>query len=176
MSFNIGQVIYVLSDKTQTVLPGIIQEEIHHRSIDGEKVSYRIVIGPPNKQRVVDLSTVDGEVYGSLDEVRNVLVSRLTAFVDDLCSTTTDKVNQWYNVPNKTSVAGTSNGKLDPAALMNEVSSAQTQGYVQQQPMKVNGVNGTVRNSFADPDLLTREIIDADGTIRKVSINIPQQL
>ena len=59
---------------------------------------------------------------------------------------------------------------------MNEVSSAQTQGYVQQQPMKVNGVNGTVRNSFADPDLLTREIIDADGTIRKVSINIPQQL
>ncbi|NBP04439.1 MAG: hypothetical protein EBU90_31015, partial [Proteobacteria bacterium] len=60
MSFAIGQVIYVLSDKTQTVLPGIVQEEIHHRSIDGEKVSYRVAIGPPNKQRVVDLATVDG--------------------------------------------------------------------------------------------------------------------
>ena len=93
MNFSIGQVIYVLSDKSQTVLPGIVQEEIHHRSLDGEKVSYRIVFGPPNKQRVVDLSTVDGEVYGTLDEVRNVLISRLTAFVDELCGTTNEKVN-----------------------------------------------------------------------------------
>jgi len=95
MNFSIGQVIYVLSDKTQTVLPGIIKEEIHHRSIDGETVSYRVVIGPHNKQRIVDLSTLDGEVYGDLVEVRNVLVARLTAFVDDLCNTTNDRANQW---------------------------------------------------------------------------------
>ena len=168
MSFSIGQVIYVLSDKSQTVLPGIVQEEIHHRSLDGEKVSYRIVFGPQNKQRVVDLSTVDGEVYGTLDEVRNVLISRLTAFVDDLCATTNEKVGQWYNFSNKSTTVNTPNGKLDPAALMSEVSTAQTQGYVQQQP-RVNGTNG-LRNSFADPDLLTREIVDADGTIRKINI------
>ena len=175
MSFAIGQVIYVLSDKTQTVLPGIVQEEIHHRSIEGEKVSYRVAIGPPNKQRVVDLATVDGEVYGDLNEVRNVLISRLTAFVDDLCNTTNERVSQWYQSSNRTPTTTTNNGKLDPAALMNEVS---TNGYTtqQQKPMMtgvVNSLNG-LRSALADPDLNTREFIDADGTIRKISINIPQ--
>ena len=84
MNYNIGQIIYVLSNKSQVVLPGIVREEIHYRSLDGENVSYKIAIGPPNKQRIVDLSTVDGEVYGSLEDVRNILISKLTAFVDDL--------------------------------------------------------------------------------------------
>ena len=56
MTYNIGQIIYVLSNKTQTVLPGIVQEEIHYRSLNGENVSYKIAIGPQNKQRIVDFS------------------------------------------------------------------------------------------------------------------------
>lgn len=172
MSFAIGQVIYVLSDKTQTVLPGIVQEEIHHRSIDGEKVSYRVAIGPQGKQRVVDLATVDGEVYGDLNEVRNILVSRLTAFVDDLCNSTNERVNQWYHNSQRATTATTSNGKLDPAALMNEVAAGtpQVNGYAKP---TINGLNG-LRSALADPDLNTREFIDSDGTIRKISINIPQ--
>ena len=177
MSFAIGQVIYVLSDKTQTVLPGIVQEEIHHRSIDGEKVSYRVAIGPQGKQRVVDLATVDGEVYGDLNEVRNVLVSRLTAFVDDLCNTTNERVNQWYHNTQRATTTATSNGKLDPAALMNEVAAApspQVNGYAKPTINGVNGING-LRSALSDPELNTREFIDSDGTIRKISINIPQQ-
>lgn len=177
MSFAIGQVIYVLSDKTQTVLPGIVQEEIHHRSIEGEKVSYRVAIGPQGKQRVVDLATVDGEVYGDLNEIRNVLISRLTAFVDDLCNTTNERVNQWYHNTQRSVASTTSNGKLDPAALMNEVAAPQTNGYAKtvmptQHINGVNGING-LRNALSDPELNTREFIDSDGTIRKISINLP---
>lgn len=174
MSFAIGQVIYVLSDKTQTVLPGIVQEEIHHRSIDGEKVSYRVAIGPPNKQRVVDLATVDGEVYGDLNEVRNVLISRLTAFVDDLCNTTDERVSEWYHSTAKAPTTTASNGKLDPAALMNEVVASQPNNYskpVLNTP-RINGISG-LRSALSDPDLTAREFIDNDGTIRKISINLP---
>ena len=174
MSFAIGQVIYVLSDKTQTVLPGIVQEEIHHRSIEGEKISYRVAIGPPNKQRVVDLATVDGEVYGDINEVRSVLISRLTAFVDELCNTTNERVNQWYHQTTRTPTSISNNGKLDPAALMNEVASSpngyQQHMHMQKPPASLNGL----RNALSDPELNTREFIDADGTIRKISINIPQ--
>lgn len=175
MNFTIGQVIYVLSDKTQTVLPGIVREEIHHRSLDGEKVSYRVAIGPPTKQRIVDLSTVDGEVYGDLSEVRNVLVSRLTAFVDDLCNSTTDRVNQWYGQTNKPTNTQQPGEKLDPSVLMNEVSSGNNTSTAQQQlHQRITNVN-SLRNALAEPDLTTREFIDADGTVRKISINIPQQ-
>lgn len=168
MSFTIGQIIYVLSDKSQTVLPGIVREEIHHRSIEGEKVSYRVMIGPQGKQRIVDLATVDGEVYGDLSEIREVLIQRLTAFVDDLCNTTSDRVSQWYGGIGRPATSQTSNGeKLDPSVLMNELN---TQPIQQQKTSAI----GNLRAAMTDPDLNTREFIDADGTVRKISINIPQ--
>lgn len=168
MSFTIGQIIYVLSDKSQTVLPGIVREEIHHRSIDGEKVSYRVMIGPQGKQRIVDLATVDGEVYGDLSEIREVLIQRLTAFVDDLCNTTSDRVSQWYGGVGRPATSSINNGeKLDPSVLMNELN---TQPIQQQKTSAI----GNLRSALADPDLNTREFIDADGTVRKISINIPQ--
>lgn len=157
MSYNIGQVIFVLSNKTQTVLPGVIREEIHYRSLDGENVSYKIAIGPPNKQRTVDLSSVDGEVYGSLEEIRKILIDKLTAFVDDLCASTNDRVNQWYGSSSKPAVQ-TSVGRLDPSDLLNEV----------------GGQKNLMRSAFADPDLTTREVIMEDGSIKKISVNLPQ--
>lgn len=172
MNFNIGQVIYVLSSKTQTVLPGIVREEIHHRSLDGENVSYKIAIGPPNKQRIVDLSSVDGEVYGNIDDIRNILISRLTSFVDELCETTTERVNAWYGQSNKPqSTTNNLNERLDPSVLLNEV--GQQQFVNTNQHPQVKNVNN-LRSALSDPDLNTREIIMDDGTIRKVSVNIPQ--
>ena len=158
MSYQIGQIIFVLSNKTQTVLPGIVREEIHYRSLDGENVSYKIAIGPASKQRVVDLSSVDGEVYGSLDEVREVLINKLTAFVDDLCATTNERVNQWYSAGNKPASQPSASGRLDPSDLLNEV----------------GGPRNNLRSALAEPDLTTREVIMDDGTIRKVSVNIAQ--
>lgn len=157
MSYSIGQVIFVLSNKTQTVLPGIVREEIYYRSLDGENVSYKIAIGPPNKQRIVDLSSVDGEVYGSLDDIRKILIDKLTAFVDDLCVSTNERVNQWYGSSNKP-VPQSPTGRLDPSDLLNEV----------------GGPRNNIRSAFADPDLTSREVIMEDGSIRKISVNIAQ--
>lgn len=171
MSYSIGQVIFVLSNKTQTVLPGIVQEEIHYRSLNGENVSYKIAIGPPNKQRIVDLSSVDGEVYGSLDEIKSVLINKLTSFVDELCSTTNDRVIQWYGTGNKQSSPMAPSARLDPSDLLNEVQTPGINPSVGQQNLNPRN---HLRTAMADPDLNTREVIMEDGTIRKVSVNIAQ--
>jgi len=59
---------------------------------------------------------------------------------------------------------------------MNEVNAAQptTNGFMKtgMQPQQINNVVG-LRNALGDPELNTREFIDSDGTIRKISINIP---
>ena len=161
MSYSMGQVIYVLSDKTQTVLPGIVREEIHHRSLDGETTSYKIAIGPQSKQRVLDLSSVDGEVFGSLDDIREVLIKRLTAFVDQLCDTTASRVGQWYGQPNNSGQRAPTGGSgqsglLDPSDLLSQVS----------QP------NSNTPGGLGGLDLSTREVVDPDGTIRKVTVNL----
>lgn len=178
MSYSIGQIIYVLSEKTQVVLPGIVCEEINHKTLDGVKTSYRVAIGPANKQRVVDLTTVDGEVYGDLQEVRNVLISRLTAFVDNLCNTTNERVQQWYGQNNgQKSQPATPNGKLDPSDLINEIDSSQQVHHqpTQQptQPRTAPAHHANAAGRFADPELFSREFVDNDGVVKKIQINVP---
>jgi hypothetical protein len=177
MSYSIGQIIYVLSEKTQVVLPGIVCEEINHKTLDGIKTSYRVAIGPANKQRVVDLTTVDGEVYGDLQEVRNVLIGRLTAFVDNLCNTTNERVQQWYGQNNgQKSQPATPNGKLDPSDLINEVDSSPAQPQQQQsvqQPRTVPAHHANAAGRYADPELFSREFVDNDGVVKKIQINVP---
>lgn len=165
MSYTIGQVIYVLSNKTQTVVPGIIRQEILHRSIDGENVSYKIAIGPLDKQRIVDLSNIDGEVYGNIDEVRSILITRLTAFVDDLCDNTTNRVNLWYGASEKSTPSPSAGEKLDPSVFLNDV------GTSLPNQMKTN----SLRAALSDPELNTREVIMADGSIRKITVNMHQE-
>jgi hypothetical protein len=180
MGFSIGQVIYVLSDKTQTVLPGIVREEILRRSPEGEKVSYRVAIGPSSKQRVVDLSTVDGEVYGDLQEIRQVLIERLTSYVDDLCQTTNQRVSVWYGDagPGARPAATNPGDKVDPSVLMNEVSAGQPPMLRQQvqQPQQSDHLPGirssaraNLRDAIIDPELTTREFVNPDGSISRIS-------
>lgn len=178
MSFQIGQVIYVLSNKTQTVLPGIVLEEIYHKRIDGDSVSYKIAIGPSNNRKMVDLTKVAGDVYGSLDEIREVLLSKVTAFVDDLCEQTEMKADEWYG-NEQTLFANSTNGnqqtdeKIDPATLLKEMNQTipQQQMQIPQPQQRKPTARSKIRNQMAEPDLLQRDIIMTDGTIAKVTMN-----
>jgi len=181
--FQIGHVIYVLSNKTQSILPGIVLEEIYHKRLDGSTFSYKIAIGPPGKQKVIDLTKVDGEVYGSLDNIKEVLVAKLTSFVDDLCTETAKRVEAWYGDQQNSATNVSSGEKVDPSVLLNEVGSSQQYTQMSQQPVQqqqyaqpMNNNQQTLRNRMTDPELMQRELEMPDGSIQKVSINLhPKQ-
>lgn len=96
MNYKIGQVIYILSKDTNTVLPVVVREEIYHRSIDGESVNYRLGIGPSGNQKIVDLTSIKGEAFGSLDEVKEHLLKQQTAVIDNVCYEAAQRVSAWY--------------------------------------------------------------------------------
>ena len=150
--YNIGQIIYILSNKSQSVVPAIVAEEDFRkvRKLDGvhEVVNYKLCIGPKDRQRVVSLSQIDGEVYTSLEEIRANLVQRLTSFVDDLVNTTLGNVQKWYGVTANNQVLESSPGesgsepKLDPGDIIHAVNNnipLQTTGQPQQHPLQLNG-------------------------------------
>jgi len=130
-TYNIGQIIYILSNKSQSVVPAIIAEEDTRkvRKLDGihEVVNYKLCIGPKDRQKVVDLNRIDGEVFTSLDKIRDHLVERLTSFVDDLVKTTQGNVLNWYGVTADNQVLETGDGgndrgdKYDPEQIINAV-------------------------------------------------------
>lgn len=98
--YTIGQIIYILSNKNQTVVPAIVSEEDVRKikTLNGvqEIVNYKLSIGKDKK--IVDLNRIDAEVFTSLQDVRTTLLGRLTNFIDNLVKATQKDVFDWYQM------------------------------------------------------------------------------
>lgn len=95
-NYEIGQVVYVVPEQAQTILPGIIVEELIVRKITGNSTSWKIKIGSPEKAKIIDSEKVNGEVYGSLEEVRLVISNKLSDYLNKVTSDAEGLVEKWY--------------------------------------------------------------------------------
>lgn len=94
--FEIGQVVYVLAEKEQIILPGIVVEEVVVKKLTGNFVSWKVKIGTAEKAKLYDTSKINGEVYGDLDELRAAMFGNFENFLNDLCKDAHLKVEKWY--------------------------------------------------------------------------------
>lgn len=122
-SLEIGQIIYVLSNKAQKIIPAIVVEEITVKTIEGNQSSWKVSVGPQGKEKTIDSKRLDGELYGSIEEVQSVLKDRLDVFIKQIVLDAQKKVSAWYGT--KTSVPGLiksedPNEKVDPESLVDE--------------------------------------------------------
>jgi hypothetical protein len=121
---KIGQIIYVLSNKGQEIIPAMVIEEQTIQTLQGVNVSWKIAIGSGEKQKIVDSTKLNAELYSSLEEVKSLLSTRLNKFIDGLVVTAQKRETAWYGhlqknknqienntLPNKTS-------KIDPESLL----------------------------------------------------------
>lgn len=121
-----GQLIFILSNKTQSVVPAIIAEKHQIDRLDGSQaVFYKVKVGPPGRAQIVDLNRIDGELFTSLEEIRASMMQTLTEFVNNLIDKAQNQVNQWYGVQGSITQAPSANGspgqKLDPEQLISAV-------------------------------------------------------
>jgi len=126
--YNIGQIIYILSNKSQSVVPAIVAEEDFRtvKKLDGvhEVVNYKLCIGPKDRQKMVELSRIDGEVYTSLEDIRVHMIKQLTDFVDNLVAVTQTNVQNWYGVVANNQIldaTDTNGAKFDPEQIIDAV-------------------------------------------------------
>lgn len=139
VTYELGQTIFILSNKSQSVVPAVITEEFVHKKLNGNVVTYKVAIGPVSKQKIVDLEKIDGEVFTSLDDIRTTLINRLTAFVNELVSSTEERVKHWYgNASNPAVVQEANKGssdKIDPQSFL-EPSAIQPAAPIKQSESK----------------------------------------
>lgn len=186
-TYNIGQIIYILSNKSQSVVPAIVAEEDTRKvkKLDGihEVVNYKLCIGPKDRQRVVELSRIDGEVFESLDSIRETLIGRLTAFVDELVKSTQGNVMNWYGVTadNQALEAGdginTGGDKFDPGQLVHAVNNnLPLSPNTNQHPLQLqNGIQGSMNphNSLRDN---LRAMVEEDDGMQGLGLNGSPQM
>jgi hypothetical protein len=83
MTYQVGQIVYLLDNKDMKIFPARIEEEIVRRRIGEEETNYKVAL--PNKERsVVDLSDLDVSVFTSPADVRSHMAENALRTIDGL--------------------------------------------------------------------------------------------
>jgi hypothetical protein len=72
--YYVGQILFVGSNKKNQVVPVQVTERVTRETIDGHKIVYSVST-PKNPDKHIDLSTVSGQIFTSLDEARRKMIS-----------------------------------------------------------------------------------------------------
>lgn len=150
---NVGQVVYILSNKAEAVLPALVVKEHRTTHLHGEEVNWTVSYGPPGKEKTIDSSKIDGELFGTLDEVRDVMSSRFMDYVENLVNNAANLQGKWY--PKSDVPAQTSGDRLDPGAMIQEMEES-----LPRAPMKVTQNRGP---RVFDREELKRQLQAEDG-------------
>lgn len=98
MSYRVGQVLYVISNKKGQVYPVMIIEEITKKTLKGEEVNYVLQAGADQGSTLL-LTQVDGELFETAEEAKKSLISRATEQIEKIVSSAARKAEDWYLSP-----------------------------------------------------------------------------
>jgi hypothetical protein len=85
--YSVGQVLFIILNKKQQVIPCQVTEQVVRRSVSGEEISYSVSIPGRSENKIHELDTIDGEVFNSIEDVRTYMLEQ----TNQMISTITDK-------------------------------------------------------------------------------------
>jgi hypothetical protein len=177
-NLQIGQVIYILSNVKQKI------------EIDGNQVSWKVSVGPPGKERIVDSNRLDGEIYSSLEETKEVLHKRLLSFLNGLVAEAEKRAESWYghmisknttDLDSAGDISKKNNDKIAPENLLSEFESntENAENKVIQQPISVrsrvrSGEKEKIRNALhkmlapeaSEENAVNSDVVNSDSTLK----------
>jgi len=132
--FKIGQVVYILSTEGKNIIPGLVIEEQTIQTLEGTTVSWKLAVGPSEKQKIVESSKMNGEIYTDLEEIRNHLRQNFNQYVTNVIDLAKKRESSWYakykvaTTPQKQSVDNLMDGLEDNEISVNEIHKTATVG------------------------------------------------
>jgi DNA recombination-dependent growth factor C len=126
MSYNVGQILYILVKKQQTVIPAQVVEQILRRTLAGEETMYSVNVPTKGGQLTqLSLDEVAGEVFTTLDDAHAKMLENASAAIDSLTSAALKTANKYFPVENETPFQDIVNhedegGKQTVEALMDD--------------------------------------------------------
>lgn len=82
-SYEVGQVVYIISRKESRVYPVLIVEETVRKTLEGTVTSYMVRV-PDKKGTVVPLEGIADRAYTSDAELREVLIGNATRSINTM--------------------------------------------------------------------------------------------
>ncbi len=80
--YDVGQVVFVISDKHKRVLPVRVVEQVVRRTLDGETVEYKVQ--GDNRKQTYTLSQIGSNHFSSAEDVRKYMYENATTTIDEI--------------------------------------------------------------------------------------------
>lgn len=138
--YSVGQVIYVLLKKENRIFPMQIVEEITNKTLEGTVTNF-LVRGGTDSETKMTVDEIDGEIFYTAAKMKETLLARATAAVDNLVSAASKKSSEWY--PNSFEAGG----EDDTLSLIKKIPTATP---VPQKPPRVKKTNNDVEELKAE--------------------------
>ena len=85
--FSVGQVVYFIANKTETVIPALIAEKIVRTRIDGEQVGYILSVRTKQGIERAEIDPSKTKLFSTTVDVREHMLTLATAAIDRLILT-----------------------------------------------------------------------------------------
>lgn len=96
-TYNIGEIIFVVSQKTQQVIPVQVVERIVKSTINGDEIIYKVI--GPSGEGPHDLNQIDGEMYVDPKIIREELRQKAIKAIDRMVDNAIKVANNNFKSP-----------------------------------------------------------------------------
>ena len=96
---EVGNIIFLVSRKAQSVLSAQICEQNVKKTLDGEETTFRVRIGTgdTSDKELYDLDRIDADIYASPEEATQSLYETAKTVIDSLVSDAVDDATKFFN-------------------------------------------------------------------------------
>lgn len=99
--YKVGQVLYVVPEGEQKVVPLLIVEEVTRKTVQGKKVIHMAI--SPTRDKPFNITKVVGELFDDLTQLQNTLVQRATDEISRIISNAKKIAEVKYGIKNHSS-------------------------------------------------------------------------
>jgi hypothetical protein len=87
--YRVGQILYMIGEKTTKVVPIQVVEEIIRTTMDGKAKSYIIKL-PDKAKTTADISEIKGKLFDNTSSLREYMTKNATAAIDKMINNATN--------------------------------------------------------------------------------------
>lgn len=114
--FSVGQVVYFIASKTESVIPALIAEKIVRTRIDGEQVGYILSVRTKQGIERAEIDPSKTKLFSTTVDVREHMLSLATTAIDRLILTAEKAAEEFGSVQETPSMPGAIDGVIEEEA------------------------------------------------------------
>jgi hypothetical protein len=101
--YQVGQVLYLILNKKQQVIPAQVVEQIVRRTLSGEMTLHSVKL--PTKESLYKLEELDAEIYHSPEDVQKKLRANALSVIEQMVTRAEALAKKTFEIPGSSNIS-----------------------------------------------------------------------